>query len=174
MELLLMLRIHAILAFTALDNLIKEVEANKGSYSAPSVYIAKTDELKTTAKALADHVALCDEYDKLPQQAFDLWVEKKESKFVDTEYFKNLVTAVEKYCTYGDETTLNEETGEEVTTLVLKDFVKYYTTAELNTAKKELSDVITMASKWLTEGAGTRLPLVMLHSTSVSVAVLSC
>ena len=143
-------------AFTALDNLIKEVEANKGSYSAPSVYIAKTDELKTTAKALADHVALCDEYDKLPQQAFDLWVEKKESKFVDTEYFKNLVTAVEKYCTYGDETTLNEETGEEVTTLVLKDFVKYYTTAELNTAKKELSDVITMASKWLTEGPSTK------------------
>lgn len=144
-------------AFTALDNLIKEVEANKGSYSAPSVYIAKTDELKTTAKALADHVALCDEYDKLPQQAFDLWVEKKESKFVDTEYFKNLVTAVEKYCTYGDETTLNEETGEEVTTLVLKDFVKYYTTAELNAAKKELSDVITLASNWLTDEASTKV-----------------
>lgn len=144
-------------AFTALDNLIKEVEANKGSYSAPSVYIAKTDELKTTAKALADHVALCDEYDKLPQQAFDLWVEKKESKFVDTEYFKNLVTIVNKYCTYGDETTLNEETGEEVTTLVLKDFVKYYTTAELNTAKKELSDVITLASNWLTDEASTKV-----------------
>ncbi|MCR5472891.1 MAG: hypothetical protein K6F02_07030, partial [Prevotella sp.] len=143
-------------AFTALDNLIKEVEANMGSYSAPSVYTAKTDELKATAKALSDHVALCDEYDKLPQQAFDLWVAKKESKFVDTEYFKNLVTIVNKYCTYGDETTLNEETGEEVTTLVLKDFVKYYTTAELNTAKKELSDVITLASKWLTEGPSTK------------------
>lgn len=143
-------------AFTALDNLIKEVEANKGSYSAPSVYTAKTEELKVAAKALADHVALCDEYDKLPQQAFDLWVEKKESKFIDTEYFKNLATAVEKYCTYGDETTFNEDTQEEVTTLVLKDFVKYYTTAELNTAKKELSDVITMASKWLTEGPSTK------------------
>lgn len=143
-------------AFTALDNLIKEVEANKGSYSAPSVYTAKTEELKATAKALADHVALCDEYDKLPQQAFDLWVAKKESKFVDTEYFKNLVTIVNKYCTYGDETTFNEETGEEVTTLVLKDFVKYYTTAELNDAKKELSDVITLASKWLTEGPSSK------------------
>ena len=144
-------------AFTALDNLIKEVEANKGSYSAPSVYTAKTEELKATAKALADHVALCDEYDKLPQQAFDLWVAKKESKFVDTEYFKNLVAAVEKYCTYGDETTFNEETGEEVTTLVLKDFVKYYTTAELNDAKKELSDVITLASNWLTDEASTKV-----------------
>ena len=144
-------------AFTALDNLIKEVEDNKGSYSAPSVYTAKTDELKATAKALADHVALCDEYDKLPQQAFDLWVAKKESKFVDTEYFKNLVTIVNKYCTYGDETTFNEETGEEVTTLVLKDFVKYYTTAELNDAKKELSDVITLASNWLTDEASTKV-----------------
>lgn len=143
-------------AFTALDNLIKEVEANMGSYYAPSTYAKKTEELNETAKALTDHVALCDEYDKLPQQAFDLWVEKKESKFVDTEYFKNLVTIVNKYCTYGDETTFNEETQEEVTTLVLKDFVKYYTTAELNTAKKELSDVITMASKWLTEGPSTK------------------
>lgn len=144
-------------AFTALDNLIKEVEANMGSYSAPSVYAAKTDELKATAKALSDHVALCDEYDKLPQQAFDLWVAKKESKFIDTEYFKNLVTIVNKYCTYGEETTLNEETQEEVTTLVLKDFVKYYTTAELNTAKKELSDVITLASNWLTDEASTKV-----------------
>lgn len=143
-------------AFTALDNLIKEVEANMGSYYAPSTYAKKTEELNETAKALTDHVALCDEYDKLPQQAFDLWVEKKESKFIDTEYFKNLVTIVNKYCTYGDETTFNEDTQEEVTTLVLKDFVKYYTTAELNTAKKELSDVITMASKWLTEGPSTK------------------
>ncbi|UKK59939.1 hypothetical protein L6470_02715 [Prevotella communis] len=143
-------------AFTALDNLVKEVEANMGSYYAPSTYAKKTEELNETAKALTDHVALCDEYDKLPQQAFDLWVEKKESKFIDTEYFKNLVTIVNKYCTYGDETTFNEDTQEEVTTLVLKDFVKYYTTAELNTAKKELSDVITMASKWLTEGPSTK------------------
>ena len=143
-------------AFTALDNLIKEVDADMASYSAPSIYAAKTDALNETAKALTDHVALCDEYDKLPQQAFDLWVEKKESKFIDTEYFKNLVTIVNKYCTYGDETTFNEETQEEVTTLVLKDFVKYYTTAELNTAKKELSDVITLASKWLTEGPSTK------------------
>ncbi len=74
----------------------------------------------------------------MPQQAFDLWVEKKESKFIDTEYFKDLVVIVNKYCTYGEETTFNEETQEEVTTLVLKDFVKYYTTAELNTAKKGL------------------------------------
>ena len=151
-------------AFTALDNLIKEVEANMGSYYAPSTYAKKTEELNETAKALTDHVALCDEYDKLPQQAFDLWVEKKEvSKFVDTEYFKNLVTVVNKYCTYGDETTFNEDTQEEVTTLVLKDFVKYYTTAELNTAKKELSDVITMASKWLTDEASTK---VWGHTTS--------
>ena len=144
-------------AFTALDNLIKEVEANMGSYYAPSTYAKKTEELNETAKALTDHVALCDEYDKLPQQAFDLWVEKKESKFIDTEYFKNLVTIVNKYCTYGDETTFNEDTQEEVTTLVLKDFVKYYTTAELNTAKKELSDVITLASKWLTDEASTKV-----------------
>ena len=128
-----------------------------GSYYAPSTYAKKTEELNETAKALTDHVALCDEYDKLPQQAFDLWVEKKESKFVDTEYFKNLVVAVEKYCTYGNETTFNEETQEEVTTLVLKDFVKYYTTAELNTAKEELSNVITLASKWLTDEASTKV-----------------
>lgn len=142
--------------YTTLANLISEVETNKASYSAPSVYTEKAEALKAAAKALADHVALCDEYDKLPQQAFDLWVEKKESKFVDTEYFKNLVVAVNKYCTYGEETEFNEETQEEVTTLVLKDFVKYYTTAELNTAKEELSDVITMASKWLTEGPSTK------------------
>jgi len=72
---------------TALDNLIKEVEANMGSYTAPSVYVAKTDELKAAGKAANDHKSACDAYDTNIKAAIDIVADKAESKFNVTKVY---------------------------------------------------------------------------------------
>ena len=137
-------------AFTALDNLIKEYDGKK--MTAPSAYTKATSDLNDAVKALNDHVTLCNNYDKLPNEAFDLYMEKKDSKFNTTEYFTNLKAAVMKYCTITNGTQVDEETGEETTGEMLESFKLFYEDAELTAAYDELSTVIKMASKMLTEG----------------------
>ena len=140
-------------AFTTLDNLIKDVEANKASYYAPSVYTAKTEALKEAAEAMTDHTALCQEYDALPLKAFEVYTAKKEiKKFTTTSEFTNLVTTMKKYATIGEEPIFDEETGEESTLETLESFTLFYTDADLNAAKNELSNAITNAEKMLTVG----------------------
>ena len=136
-------------AFTALDNLIKEYDGKK--MTAPSAYTKATSDLNDAVKALNDHVALCNNYDKLPNEAFDLYMEKKDGKFNTTEYFTNLKAAVMKYCTITNGTQVDEETGEETTGEMLESFKLFYDDAELTAAYDELSSVINMASKMLTE-----------------------
>ena len=136
-------------AFTALDNLIKEYDGKK--MTAPSAYTKVTSDLNDAVKALNDHVTLCNNYDKLPNEAFDLYMEKKDGKFNTTEYFTNLKAAVMKYCTITNGTQVDEETGEETTGEMLESFKLFYDDAELTAAYDELSSVINMASKMLTE-----------------------
>ena len=145
-------------AFTALDNLIKEYDGKK--MTAPSAYTKATSDLNDAVKALNDHVTLCNNYDKLPNQAFDLYMEKKDSKFNTTEYFTNLKAAVMKYCTITNGTQVDEETGEETTGEMLESFKLFYEDAELTAAYDELSTVIKMASKMLTDGKSNN------HTTS--------
>lgn len=145
-------------AFTALDNLIKEYDGKK--MTAPSAYTKATSDLNDAVKALNDHVALCNNYDKLPNEAFDLYMEKKDGKFNTTEYFTNLKAAVMKYCTITNGTQVDEETGEETTGEMLESFKLFYDDAELTAAYDELSTVINMASKMLTDGKSNN------HTTS--------
>lgn len=145
-------------AFTALDNLIKEYDGKK--MTAPSAYTKATSDLTDAVKALNDHVALCNNYDKLPNEAFDLYMEKKDGKFNTTEYFTNLKAAVMKYCTITNGTQFDEETGEETTGEMLESFKLFYDDAELTAAYDELSTVIKMASKMLTDGKSNN------HTTS--------
>jgi hypothetical protein len=139
--------------YNALDALIKDVEANKANYSAPSVYTAKTEALGAAAKALADHVAACDSYDSAIKETVDLVAKFKDTKFAPTEYYQGVVKIAEKYhATTELKITLNEETQENDTTVVYKfDIVKEKDA--LTTATKEVSDANLLASKWLTEGA---------------------
>jgi hypothetical protein len=109
-------------------------------------------DLLTKTQALSAHADLCNTYDELPAKAFELYVAKKNTKFVSTDYFKNLAAAVNKYCTFAEETYYDENTGEEITGEVLQDFVVLYEDAEMNAAKDELNDVISVAQMWLTEG----------------------
>ena len=138
--------------YNALDALIKDVDANKANYSAPSVYTAKTEALGAAVKALADHVAACDSYDSAIKETVDLVAKFKDTKFAPTEYYQGVVKIAEKYhATTELKITLNEETQENDTTVVYKfDIVKEKDA--LTTATKEVSDANLLASKWLTEG----------------------
>jgi len=136
-------------AFTTLDNLIKEYDGKK--MTAPSAYTKATTDLNAAVKALNDHVALCNNYDKLPNEAFDLYEANKDGKFNVTEYFTNLKAAVMKYCTIGNGTIVDEESGDETTGEVLESFKLFYDDAELTAAYDELSAVINMASKMFTD-----------------------
>ena len=137
-------------AYTTLDNLITEYDGK--TLTAPSVFAKVTEDLKKATKAMNDHADLCDAYDALPSKAFDLYESKKGTKFEPTEYFQNLAAAVNKYCTFAEETIVNEETGEEHTAEVLQEFVVLYEDDALTAAKNELNSVIDQASKMLSEG----------------------
>jgi len=140
---------YAGIAVTTLDNLVKEYDGK--TMTAPSAYAKATNDLNAGTKAVTDHVTLCNEYDKLPEQAYNLYVENREKKFNVTEYFANLKTAVQKYCVTGTEEQIGED-GEPVNVEVMESFKLFYDDAELNAAKDELTTVIDMASKMFTEG----------------------
>ena len=138
--------------YNALDALIKDIEAQKDSYSAPSVYAEKTAALGTVAEALNNHVAACDSYDAAIKETVDLVAKFKDTKFAPTEYYQGVVTIAEKYNAKSEEKiSFNEETEENDTiTVYVFDILKE--NAALATATKEVSDANLLASKWLTEG----------------------
>ena len=139
--------------FDALDALIKDIEAKKDSYTAPSVFAEKTAALGTVAEALNNHVAACDSYDAAIKETVDLVAKFKDTKFAPTTYYQGVVTIAAKYHAKSEEKiSFNEETEENDTTTVYA-FDILYDNAALATATKEVSDANLLASKWLTEGA---------------------
>ena len=139
-------------AHTALANLVNKYDSEIATMYAPSAFAKAVEDLNAAVKAMNDHHTLCDDYDKLPEQAFALYAEKKNTKFNATEEFANLKTVVFKYCTLGTEEVVNEETGEVTTSEVMESFKLFYDDAELTAAKDELTEVYTKASKMLTDG----------------------
>lgn len=137
-------------AYTALDNLVKEYDGK--TMTAPSAYNKATTDLAAATKALNEHVKLCQDYDALPEQAFNLYMQYKDSKYNVTEYFDQLKAAVQKYCVLGTEEIEDEETGEKITNEVMESFKLFYDDAELTAAKNELSSVIDMVKKMFSEG----------------------
>lgn len=137
-------------AYTALDNLVKEYDGK--TMTAPSAYNKATTDLAAATKALNEHVKLCQDYDALPEQAFNLYMQYKDSKYNVTEYFDQLKAAVQKYCVMGTEEIVDEETGETKTSEVFESFKLFYDDAELTAAKNELSSVIDLVKKMFSEG----------------------
>ncbi|MBR0049032.1 MAG: hypothetical protein IJP74_06920 [Prevotella sp.] len=138
-------------AFDELSSAITTVEAMLPSLTAPSVYKALAQELDNYTTAMKDHRTLCDTYDPLPAQAYEIVVNNAAKKFANTDIYKNLVAAVFEYGTNGTETQTDPETGEEIqidviNAKVLKD------DAELKTAVEKLQGNITLANDMFTEG----------------------
>ena len=142
--------------FTTLKTLIETVNAEKATYSAPSVYSAQTAALNAAAKALTDYRAACDAYDKAIQETLDLVMKFKETKFAPTTYYQDLVNTAAKYHAYAEEVTetiVNEETGEEET---ITNYVKHFDLLKDNASLAEASTLVANANdivkKMFTEG----------------------
>ena len=137
---------------TALSNLIADIEANMSGYSAPSVYVAKSEELAAAAKAANDHKTACDNYDTNIKKAVDHVAKNAENKFKDTQVNKNLEAIVAKYHASKEVNNVaaEEEDPVYVTTYtfdVLKD------NDALATASDELAKAVAVADQYFTEVA---------------------
>jgi len=140
--------------FTALDNLITEVETNMGSYSAPSVYAAKTAELAAAAKTLADHKAACDSYDENIKKAVDHVANNAENKFKETQVNKDMEALVAKY--HASKVVNNiAEDGEDPVYETVYTFDVLKDNDALAAANAELSKAVSVASQYFTEVALT-------------------
>lgn len=138
-------------AFTALDELVKMYDGKATTMTSPAAFKKATEDLTAATKALTDHVTLVNDYDALPGKAFELYETNKDKKFNVTDIFASLKAAVQKYCTITTEETITDE-GETVISEVMESHKLIYEDAELNAAKEELNNVITLASKTFTEG----------------------
>ena len=139
------------LAFTTLDETIKKVEADKDGYTSPTVYTNAIAELEAVAKAMTDHRALCDEYDKQIKASLDVERQNAANKFAGTETYANLKAVNAKYHGSSEWRNVSEDPEVEDNQLfytfdVLKD------DAELKAAAKEISNIATLAGLFFTEG----------------------
>ena len=140
--------------YTALANLITEVETNMGSYSAPSVYAAKAAELAAAAKALTDHKAACDSYDANIKKAVDHVANNAENKFKETQVNKDLEAIVAKY--HASKVVNNiAEDGEDAVYETVYTFDVLKDNAALTAANAELSKAVSVADQYFTEVALT-------------------
>jgi hypothetical protein len=137
---------------TTLNNLIAEVEANMGGYTAPSVYVAKSEELAAKAKAANDHKSACDTYDGNIKKAVDIVVKNDTTKFKETQINIDLQGVVAKYhaSKVVNNTAAEGEDPVYVTTYtfdVLKD------NDALAAANDELSKSVSVGEQYFTEVA---------------------
>lgn len=137
---------------TALDNKIKEVEAGLATYSAPSVYKAKVEELAAAVKAADEHKAACDSYDKNIQKAVDIVADNAEKKFSKTETYLKLKATIEKY--HASKTTVNEaEEGEDPVWKTTYAFDVLKDNADLKAANEDLTNAVNVGTSLFTEVA---------------------
>jgi len=137
---------------TALSNLIAEVETGMAGYSAPSVYVAKSEELAAAAKAANDHKTACDNYDTNIKKAVDHVAKNAENKFKETQVNKDLEAIVAKYHASKEVKNIAQEEEDPVyettyTFDVLKD------NDALATASDELAKAVAVADQYFTEVA---------------------
>ena len=116
-------------AYTALDNKIKEYEGV--TFTAPSVCKKAAAELEAATKDMTDHRAICDDYDKLPDQIQTIIDNYAETKFAATEIYAQVKAMAAKYITKAEEGSVQYKE--------LKD------DAELKAAIAELKAAIALA-----------------------------
>ena len=137
---------------TALNNLIAQVEADMAGYSAPSVYVAKSEELAAAAKAANDHKSACDTYDTNIKKAVDHVANNAENKFKETQVNKDMEAIVAKY--HASKTLNNTaEEGEDPVYVATYSFDVLKDNAELTTANDELAKAVAVADQYFTEVA---------------------
>lgn len=139
-------------AFDALVSAINKYEAEKEGYTAPSSYKNAAAALDAASQAMKDHRSLCDTYDPLPAQGYEILEKNAEKKFAVTSIYANLKAVVDTYVTITTEKQVDPETEEEYEVEVvgakpLKD------DAELTAATAALQENIELANGWFTEGA---------------------
>lgn len=134
---------------TALKNLIDEVNANKDSYTAPSVYTAKAEELNAALKVANDHKAACDSYDENIKKAVDVVADKAESKFNKTATYLTLKGTIEKYHASKTVENLGDEEDPIWNTTYAFDVLKE--NADLKAANEDLTNAVNVASSLFTE-----------------------
>ena len=132
---------------TALKNLIDEVNANKANYTAPSVFVAKAEELGAATKAANDHKAACDTYDTNIKRAIDIVADNAENKFSKTDTYLQLKATIERYHASKTVENLGDEEGPVYTFDVLKN------KAELEKASEYLANAVNVATSLFTEVA---------------------
>lgn len=137
----------------ALDAKIQQYDGQEYVMTAPSQFDNAIRELNAAAKAMNDHIALCDDYSAQVVKASTIYLNNKDSKFKATELFKALETAVRKYCTFGTEIQYDEVTDEEKTVEVLESFKMLYDDEELTAAKNEMTTPVNVAEQYFTEVA---------------------
>jgi hypothetical protein len=140
--------------------------ANKDIYTAPSVFIAATEELNALNEAMKAHRQLCDNYDTNIKKSIDVQRQNempdgdptKATKFTKTELFAELVAMNAKYHGASEwknvADTISDPQAEPIWQLfytydVLKD------NDALTVAVKELSEIATTTSLLFTEGEST-------------------
>lgn len=137
---------------TALSNLIAEVETDMAGYSAPSVYVAKSEELAAAAKAANDHKTACDNYDANIKKAVDHVANNAENKFKETQVNKDLEAIVAKY--HASKTLNNTaEEGEDPVYVPTYSFDVLKDNDALATASNELAKAVAVADQYFTEVA---------------------
>ena len=140
--------------YAALDAEVKEYDGKV--MTAPSAYNEAVKSLDEKNEAMKNYRKLCDEYDALPEQLFNLYAQFKDSKFNVTALFAQIKPMVDKYCTIENQVVVDDE-GNEVSQDVVTGHKIIKDAAEMETAKTELSELITSVSKTFTEGKSHNL-----------------
>jgi len=122
--------------YAALDAEVKEYDGKV--MTAPSAYNEAVKSLDEKNEAMKNYRKLCDEYDALPEQLFNLYAQFKDSKFNVTALFAQIKPMVDKYCTIENQVVVDDE-GNEVSQDVVTGHKIIKDAAEMETAKTELS-----------------------------------
>ena len=137
---------------TALSNLIAEVETGMAGYSAPSVYVAKSEELAAKAKAANDHKSACDTYDGNIKKAVDIVVKNDTTKFKNTQINIDLQGVVAKYHASKEVNNTAAE-GEDPVYVTTYSFDVLKDNDALAAANDELSKSVNVGEQYFTEVA---------------------
>ena len=137
----------------ALENLIAEVEADMTGYTAPSVFVAKAEELAAAVKVANDHKTACDTYDTYIKKAIDIVTDYAESKFNITETYQQLESIVMRY--NGFKFVMEDYFGEEEEPVWITNYTFDVLTdnADLNSANEELGAAVALGEYVFTEVA---------------------
>ena len=116
-------------AFDALDAAVRKYDAEAAGYTAPSVCVAATADLKAKTATLSNHRTLCDTYDYLVGSVQGLVANNEETKFGKTDIFAQLKAASAKF----DGKVLTDD-------------------AEMTDAIAELNTIVAVGNAMFTEG----------------------